>query len=153
MNQTKFAQMLGCTPQRISQYKEMGMPGVSSYGPGRSAYVDISVAFPWLMNNGYLWPKDGDGISSQKDTSSKMINSIWGSWEEVAREVAEMYELDLPVATDIVATAFSSACARVLEVNDLPYEIPEWVSARLEDMATGQSEVVAEILQSGPFEI
>lgn len=147
MNQTKFARMLGCTPQRVSQLKALGMPGCSSYGPGRDSYVDVGEAVPWLMNNGYLLPKDGAERGTSRETSRRLIDALWDSWDEAALEISEAYEIDLAVAADMASLAFICADSHLRQVADVPNVRPEWVCIRLAEMASDDPLVVSDLIQ------
>ncbi|MCA9181105.1 MAG: hypothetical protein KDA51_06615 [Planctomycetales bacterium] len=160
MNQTKFAELIGVTPQRVSQLVQIGMAGVTWHGGrGKGTFIEPGKAIPWLKENGYAMNPDSrrsedpftnlgslsaDLASIQSDerdaTTAAAIDGIWSAWRDAADELAESFELDAATAWDAAATVLVVAHHAACKEARIPSGIPKEVEARMIAGYPGPSE-------------
>lgn len=126
MNQKNFAELVGVTPQRVSQWIQDGMAGVTWHGGrGKGTFIEVGKAVAWLKDRGYAMNPDSrrdggefatlvrdvkeihDGLKAEEIRAA--LDRMFGVLDEAAQEIAEALELAPHVAWD--AAAIALACA------------------------------------------
>lgn len=152
MNQVKFAEFVGVSPQRVSQWVAEGMAGVTWHGGrGKGTFIEAGKALAWLEQKGYGQSpdmrRDGDGFSSLQRASSSVssvraaesqraardaIDGIWDGLSEASDNIVEYYDVDPAearhIAIEVLIAATGAACTRA----GIKYAIPEAIKFELE---------------------
>lgn len=151
MNQAKFADLVGVTPQRVSQWIKAGMPSAWHGGRGKGTYIDPKHAIAWLNERGYAMNPDSrrDGntfpemesvcadlkeiaAGERESTIRDAIDGIWLCLDDAADEVALWFEFDTPTAWDIAATVLVFAHRAACEKAEIDTGLPDEVETQLQ---------------------